>query len=300
MLRIEHWLAWLAAATLLIVIAANPSPQETDLGQTTADRTAAFQSLGSAQIPVEVKSPESATARASQSAVRSEELEGGFFNNLKITDILLALFTGAVAWHTYSLRLSNSKLWLANQEQLASTERSFRPWISISPKIESALVWNELEASLTLAITIRNVGKEPAFDVRVRSKELAAGTGRRSVAEEMALLRKAIRRVPIPHEPKGIVLFPDETSAQKQVLHFLARDADLASRSTGADPVQFCVLICIDYRSAAPGRWHQTAAAFSIVKTPATEGKPGRFSIGETVSADFMDLFPEVNASFAD
>lgn len=299
MLRIEHWLAWLAAVMLLIAIAANPPSRDAKADQPNPDRPAAAASHGLTQkpelkpiAPAPIASPAKETGEA-----RPADLES---SRLKITDLLLALFTGTLALNAYGLWRSNTKLWLVSERQIAIAEKSLRPWVSISPKIESALEWNELEASIALAITVKNVGRDPAFDVQVRAKELLIGANETLLGEEMARVRKAIRRVQTFHDPKAIVLFPDQAGTPKRLMRYARDDIGPARESANAASIRPIVLLCADYRSATTERWHQTAAAFYIVRRASPEGTPGAFPVGETVPADFIELFSEPSASFAD
>ena len=125
-----------------------------------------------------------------------------FFTDARMTDVLLAAFTGYLAWVTRGLWTSTKGLEKEAGEQHATLRDSVRiateasraaarsadaalvanqvsrdamiadqrPWVSVEIELVSGLTWNENGASVTFKFILSNSGRTPALFTRVDAK----------------------------------------------------------------------------------------------------------------------------------
>jgi hypothetical protein len=145
-----------------------PSPQNTDR-------------------PTTIIAGDDKTSPAPQQDGASNKQEGWvqhLWSDLKITDILLTLFTGALAVYTYRLWRSTEKLWRAGKEQLkvsidatnaildankisqSSLIFDQRAWLSVDdPRFEDDVRFVDGTCGIAFSVRITNIGKTPATSI---------------------------------------------------------------------------------------------------------------------------------------
>jgi hypothetical protein len=123
-------------------------------------------------------------------------------------EVWTALATIAIAAFTLTLWLSSEKMWKISQDTLVVSNR---PWVSIlSPSVISQLTWEDKGARVTICITIRNVGKSPAFDIAVEAHQFVIGPDNYDTGAALNKFCGEVRRRQIAREAsgqKGEVLF---------------------------------------------------------------------------------------------
>jgi hypothetical protein len=90
------------------------------------------------------------------------------FSDLKITDVVIAIFTGALAIYTARLWKSTEKLWDASERQAQLTRDLFnaeqRPWLKMQVRAGDPS-FNEGILTIRFGVVVENIGKLPALDV---------------------------------------------------------------------------------------------------------------------------------------
>jgi hypothetical protein len=154
---------------------------------------------------------------------------------LVIFNGLLVLFTGLLYYATAGLFRETAGLHNAADQQALDMKASIaiakesadaaingnklsreaiiadqRPWVSIlSPVIESPLTWEEKGARTTMGVTIKNVGKSPAFDIAVRTHQFVSGPDNYNLGAALTKFCAEVREKQLLPTAKGDVLFPD-------------------------------------------------------------------------------------------
>jgi flagellar basal body-associated protein FliL len=189
---------------------------------------------------------------------------------------------------------------IARQTLIASN----RPWISIStPVPEGQLMWEEKGARITVNLTIKNIGKNPAFDIATEADQFVMGPDNfdigAAVTKHCAEVRqRQIARAANGHH--GEVLFPDETLPQKFGLLFSREQIDAAAKNMGRPFFSAVVVICVDYRSPITKQSHQTGLAYMLVKPPTEPGGLTRLPTpDETLNYNQFGLARSPFGSFA-
>jgi hypothetical protein len=148
-----------------------------------------------AKSPQQEASPASAVVPENNKAATAPQQSGTdnkkddwiahLWSDLKITDILLTLFTGALAIYTYRLWRSTEKLWLAGKEQLTvsinatkemvesnaiannSLTIDHRAWLSIDdPQLADDMVFIDNKCTMVFSVRITNIGQTLAHFIR--------------------------------------------------------------------------------------------------------------------------------------
>jgi hypothetical protein len=165
--------------------------QENRVARSDAPAQATPQSAESAEAIIADNNQASAAPQKSDTNGAQDVWVAHLWSDLKISDILLTLFTGALAIYTYRLWRSTDKLWAAARAQLIEAAKAtlamnasneitrnayiseHRPWLTVGdPRFESDIIiekanLNSSEATLTssVSVLITNIGKSPAYDV---------------------------------------------------------------------------------------------------------------------------------------
>jgi hypothetical protein len=115
------------------------------------------------------------------------------WSDLKITDVLVALFTGALAVYTYRLWRSTEKLWASGERQLEQSNKLLaaaqdannlskaeiasdqRAWIAIDdPRADDDIRFVNGKSVIMFSVRITNIGKTPAHFI-VTKMDAASG-----------------------------------------------------------------------------------------------------------------------------
>ena len=178
-----------ASVAVLLVVTPLSAQQAKPLQNTNQDNGAAHTDAPAQASPQSTESAGPIVTDNNQASARStnrkhDGLVDGLWSDLKITDILLSFFTGALAVYTFLLWRSTEKLWSSAKEQLresanatsamnASNEitrkayvSEHRPWLSVSdPQFESDIIIETNTLTSTISVLVTNIGKSPAYDV---------------------------------------------------------------------------------------------------------------------------------------
>ncbi len=109
-----------------------------------------------------------------------EEKKGGFgeFLNLKLTDIVIAVFTVVIGIYTIFLTMATRNLATISGEQERSTKTIERAYVKMSHTEEGLYIWrNETVRMCKVTVRIENCGRTPAsvIDIRLNRHLLAYG-----------------------------------------------------------------------------------------------------------------------------
>lgn len=176
-------------------------------------------------------------------------------------------------------------------------ERTFRtaqrPWITVTPDAKSPLEWGKSIGRITFQLHLKNVGKDPAFDVRVGCEGFAWRGEEGSLKDR--LVEFCLSRMDgLDTSEAGYVIFPEAASSHSEVAFFDGTGSE--ENMLGIRPVLF---ICVDYRSQITNAWHQTGKAFWIRNaTSLDEGVPW-ILIGQPLSGSLIELEEDSSSSYA-
>jgi hypothetical protein len=144
---------------------------------------------------------------------------------------------------------------------------SQRPWISVSTALPvSPFTWEEKGGRTAIQLTVKNVGKSPAFGVRT---EIGRFIKNRESFDEIAELKKFCGKVRdgAAQQP-GDVMFPDEEVPQT---HGLLFDRSAIEQNAKDMKIPFfspIVLVCVDYASTITGKRHSTGLVYWLLLKP--------------------------------
>jgi hypothetical protein len=225
-----------------------------------------------------------------------------------------ALFAFAVACFTLGQVIVGHRQWQAIREanevakkaaQIAesaarTTEAAFvtaqRPWITVVPEVKSPLEWGKRVGRITFQLHLKNVGKHPAFDVRVGCEGFVWRGEEGSLKDrlvEFCLSRMDSLDTSEAGEA-GYVIFPEAISSHSEVAFF-----DGSGFEENMVGIRLVLFICIDYRSQITEAWHQTGKAFWIRNaTSPDEGVPW-ILIGQPLSGSLIELEEDSSSSYA-
>jgi hypothetical protein len=168
-----------------------------------------------------------------------------------------------------------------------------RPWITVTPEVKSPLEWGKSVGRIMFRLHLKNVGKDPAFDVRVGCDGFAWRGEEVSLKDRLVEFCRSRMDGPDTSEA-GYVIFPDATASHSEVAFF--DGAGFEENMLGIRPVLF---ICVDYRSQITNAWHQTGKAFWIRNaTSLDEGVPW-ILIGQPLSGSLIELEEDSSSSYA-
>jgi hypothetical protein len=192
---------------------------------------------------------------------------------IKISDTFIILFTAAIAYFTYQLKVATDKLWDAGEKQIALARDTLivsqRAWIK-RDRIAFAgpLVFRDdglIHSHVILEFT--NVGNAPALHVNMFAWLLPVIGG--AIPEDGARKRfEGVRGNPVSY---GFTLFPGQAyprarSPRIQLGIHLTKD-EVDAASDGAGRMVLYVAACINYAfSSDPNTNHQTSCLFEVVQ----------------------------------
>ena len=196
----------------------------------------------------------------------------------KWTDVIVAWFTVIVAiansiltclvvWQIFEARKIAERQARETKQQIAiaedaarSAKKTFvdaqRPWLTIIPKVASPLEWSRSFGRITFDLCLKNVGKDPAFDVRVGYKSIAWRSEEGRLKDRLVEFCLA-RMESLDAEEYGFVVFPDATPSFSEQVAFSCFGFE--ENMLG---VRLVLFVCVDYRSNLTNAWHQTGKAF--------------------------------------
>lgn len=165
----------------------------------------------------------------------------------------------------------------AAQKQLAVVMAEQRPWMKLGVSVDGAInEWRVPNAvSLGLKMSLTNVGRAPAFDVRatavrVVTKDRGAFERERSrcfgslVPDARA--RKAFGFGVYSPAPEGDVVFPGDTAPAGGFIHSAigVMPDEISRAAVGGVPLRF--MACVIYRTGEQQTWHRTAAFYDVTQ----------------------------------
>jgi hypothetical protein len=181
-------------------------------------------------------------------------------------------------------------------KQLALMEADQRPWISIEAQIAGPISFSSFGAQLTSKITIKNVGKSPAFKVFVGFNPTLVESHLATYKAMLSYCRE-IERQQNKNTPDGFVLFPGEEASEIWTGGIAEDQIEKFKISLGRELFNPVLLVCIDYRShLRPDEAKQTGRPFSFMMKDGTFGVP----LGEgNIPADSLKIKPDPFRGFA-
>jgi hypothetical protein len=214
---------------------------------------------------------------------------------LAITSILLVLDGRKVA----ARQASETK------RQLVLTEKAFltsqRPWIATYSTIAvSPLSWEEKGARLDFVIEIKNVGKDPAFDVVLRVWPYIMQKNTSDFRIELKKYCDKVRAGLGDRNTEEGIVFPDQVVNCLISIVFERNEIMEFSKMANVDFFTANALVCLDYKSAITGKRHTTGLILAFSQAPEKQGgMPKAFFIDQTYSAGAISVAPWPFGSFA-
>jgi hypothetical protein len=226
-----------------------------------------------------------------------------------ISTMVIALFTVFLVVATASLFISSERVAEAGKKSAEIAEGTLiatnRPWVSIlAVGSGSALTWEERGARLTIQITVKNVGKSPAFDMAVEAHQFVLGAKTGDLGSEVKKYCAEVRKRQIARAAgghKGEVLFPDDVLRSSFGLLFPRDEVDLAVKKNGMSFFSPVAVVCVDYRSEVTKSSHATGLAFLLLRPGPTLGAPPLMLIpDQTLNPDAFGIVRAPFGSLAD
>jgi hypothetical protein len=181
----RHLIAWgfcILSGPLFAQEAKPPEADHKDSGGTNGDNPTRSLAQTPAPSPRTVSDNDKARPAPQERAADNpkEQRFDHLWADLKITDVLVTVFTGALAIYTYRLWRSTEKLWASGENQLQHATRvldaaqeankisrdtmtaDHRPWIAIDdPRADDDIQFIDNRAVITFSVRVTNVGKRP-------------------------------------------------------------------------------------------------------------------------------------------
>jgi hypothetical protein len=161
----------LIAFAIAVVVALSARAEQTDLSKSNMDNPGTAQTHNPSEKAVE--EPQSpapyVAARKQQNASDAHNYEwwAKFFNDLKVTDVLLTIFTGVLAVYTAALFYATRELWKAGERQIihleATAKRQLRAYVFIQ-SAEVRLVNND--TAVMALMVLKNFGQTPGYQFK--------------------------------------------------------------------------------------------------------------------------------------
>ena len=278
MLRMFHWVALIAAVVLVVAVAGVlVSSQPTN---------------GARQQQTTEKDQKEHTAEKDGKTL----WDRWFPDTISLFTLFLVVFTAVLAFvGIVQLNfLNRAESIAADTAQAAKTSAdaakdsadiarntlvaSQRPWVSIlSPSVEGQVTWEEKGGRATIGVTVKNVGKSPAFDIAIEAHQFVIGPDTIDIGAQVRKFCSEVRKRQIARADsgqKGEVLFPDESLLQNIGLLFARADVEGAAKRMKIPFFSPVVVVCVDYRSAITKQSHATGLAYMLLKAPPKAGAP--------------------------
>ena len=206
-----------------------------------------------------------------------------FLYEIRVTDVLLVLFTGLLVFFTGRLWHATAGLWAsadaANKLTLENMTASRRAWVSIeSVKLKHPTGFTDASAVFGIDVTIKNLGNTPATSVEVMMESYFDSGGKFLDAE-----RRFKDKLREHHVQLGHLLFPNDTFRQGTIWADGSEKIQdrIMTLPSGERIIGFSVLVGISYRIIGDDKAHITYHAHQMLNVP----------IGTVVPADtFVDL----------
>jgi hypothetical protein len=210
--------------------------------------------------------------------------------------LLLALATAALAFVAY--------------RQTRIMENDQRPWIKVEVEIASPLDFTVGGwGIMRLRLTLTNVGKSPAFNVRLAHWGFLNFEGHNDPHKEQRERCERFRGEPLDNPARGSVLFPGDHLPWDRMggafTSGIAFPPDEIRKGlveeNGLGHLNISIFGCADYVFSALRQHHQTGFNYSLAQIIPREGMPAALTFGiapqGSISADQLCLFPSPSAS---
>jgi hypothetical protein len=261
-----------------------------------------------------------------QAAHQLKEFTVEFFN-LKLSDVVIAIFTIVLAVKTAGLfretgglRESTDKLWRAGEEQIevariaaqaakdsadiakAAFLSSDRPWLKIvDASVSGPLTFDPTtrEGRIEFKLAIKNVGRSPAVNVSMASEAVASITTLPNMQPDPMNLEVCKRlREPLFKWPLGSIVFPDDTIIRGMSIPIPANEIatykSLLIEKGIKDPkmlvsISPLILGCVDYQLPVDGSHHQTGFAYHVNRRDTANPGGTDFTVDTSVQSTSAD-----------
>jgi len=191
----------LIAYAIVVVAALSTRAEQTEPSKSNNGGPGAAQSHNLSKKPIEepqsptpfvaVDNKEPASKQQNASDAHNYEWLAKFFNDLKITDVLLTIFTGVLAVYTAGLFYATRHLWKAGERQIihleGTAERQLRAYVFIQGA-EIRLVNND--TAVMALMVLKNFGQTPGYqfktwtNIRIREINEQAFGERKPAAQD--------------------------------------------------------------------------------------------------------------------
>jgi hypothetical protein len=176
---------------------------------------------------------------------------------LKITDSLLAIFTGGLLIFTGLLWRSTDKLWIASEKQSAITRDALigeqRAWIVITSIEVDSISFSKNHVDVCVRLKVTNVGKTPAVDTHIK---MAIA----SMNELPDAVRKFSAKWKVRSDNTGVLVAPGESFWRASGILLIEKSA---FKSSGG-AVWIAVIGCVTYEILQDGDIHQSAFSYVV------------------------------------
>jgi len=213
-----------------------------------------------------------------------------------VATVILAMATAYLAWDA--------------DRQIGIMENDQRPWIKVETEIAGPFDFHAGGlANLPLRFTLTNVGKSPAFNIRLGAWGYLIFPGHNDPHKEQAQRCEWLRGQPLDNPARGSTLFPGDRVPWDQLggaftsgIGF-TQDEILKGvvEENGLGRLNISFFGCADYVFGASRRHHQTGFIYNLALVVPREGmQPGlTFSIVPqgNISQDHLRLFLSPSAS---
>jgi len=213
-----------------------------------------------------------------------------------------------VAYFTIILTISTIGLWYFAWKQSRDTKTSIdisekafltaqRPWLAISASLQSGLTWDENGARISIRYVVKNIGKGPAFEVRILPVHYLEGFA--IAKQETSALAEALRTYPLDTMP-GDIIFPGEEVSKPYELWVQNPTIELATKKHAPFFRPF-IVICADYTSRITMKRHRIAKAIYVIRNhPVGTLVFEPINWKEALSLEELDLHIDISSTIAD
>lgn len=181
-----------------------------------------------------------------------------------------------------TLLLAFGTAWLARDasRQIGIMENDQRPWIKVETEIAGPLDFTHGFVYMPLRLTLANVGKSPAFNIRPGVWGSLAFSGHNDPQKEQAQTCARFRGEPLDNPARGFILFPGDRVPWEQMggghmsgVGFSPQDIqrNLVDEN-GRKVLGIWILGCVDYVFGEPTQHHQTGLIYSVGQIIPREG----------------------------
>jgi hypothetical protein len=193
----------------------------------------------------------------------------------------------------------------AANRQLRIMENDQRPWVKVDTEIADSLVfWVGGPAIMPLRFVLANVGKSPAFNVRLASLGYLIFVGHNDPHKEQHEKCEWLRDQPLDNPARGSVLFPGDRVPWDQMGGAFTSGVAFSSTDIQKIPVredkqrhlEIWIIGCADYIFGEAKLHHQTGFIYQLAQIIPREGMQPALTFGivpqGTISPSQLRLFP--------